>query len=110
MTERAPRFGGTMINGTEWIADPNIPDRKDRIEIWGFNVPEFDIRPMTEPTHSELHLGDRVAIADGSAMQGARGHVTELEGHGVLVHLDDGQFHRVAWWKDVQLLNDDAPA
>lgn len=52
----------------------------------------------------ELHLGDFVAIADGSWAQGARGTVTEICGYGVLVQLESGEFYRIEWWKDAQLL------
>jgi len=48
----------------------------------------------------ELHLGDLVAIADGSPLQGERGRVVELDGDTVVVEVRV----RVAWWKDVQLL------
>lgn len=48
----------------------------------------------------ELHIGDLVAIADGSPLQGERGRVVELEGDAVIVEVRV----RVAWWKDVQLL------
>lgn len=57
----------------------------------------------------ELHLGDRVAIADGSIYQGERGRIVGLDGCSVDVRLGDGEVYRVAWWKDVQVLNDDAP-
>lgn len=62
---------------------------------------------MTKP--EELHLGDLVAIADGSAYQGRRGTVVELERGSVVVELLTGERYAVGWWKDVQLLKEKTP-
>jgi len=62
----------------------------------------------------ELHLGDVVAIADGSAWQGERGRVVAINGASVTVEVMADMIAnrrvvgrvptlvRVAWWKDVQ--------